>query len=55
MYISLDGVTSVPDPQSIEFDTGERTTLGKDAFLKLLVAQMATHPTEYPPKCMSTM
>ena len=40
MSISLDGVTSVPEPQSVEYDTGERTTLGKDAFLKLLVAQM---------------
>jgi flagellar basal-body rod modification protein FlgD len=40
MSISLDGVASVPEPQSVEYDTGERTTLGKDAFLKLLVAQM---------------
>ena len=35
MSISLDGITSVPDPQSVEYDTGERTKLGKDAFLKL--------------------
>ena len=40
MSISLDGVKSVPDPQTVEYDTGERTKLGKDAFLKLLVAQM---------------
>ena len=40
MSISLDGITSVPDSQSVEYDTGERTKLGKDAFLKLLVAQM---------------
>ena len=40
MSISLDGVTSVPDPQTVEYDSGERTKLGKDAFLKLLVAQM---------------
>ena len=32
MSISLDGVTSVPDPQTVEYDTGERTKLGKDAF-----------------------
>ena len=40
MSISLDGIKSVPDPQTVEYDTGERTKLGKDAFLKLLVAQM---------------
>ena len=27
MSISLDGITSVPDPQSVEYDTGERTKL----------------------------
>ncbi len=40
MSMSLDGVSFVPESVGVEFDTTDRTALGKDAFLTLLVAQM---------------
>ncbi|MBM76441.1 MAG: hypothetical protein CMK59_13630 [Proteobacteria bacterium] len=40
MPMSLDGVNFVPESVGVEMETTDRTTLGKDAFLTLLVAQM---------------
>ena len=41
MSVSLDGVSFLQETEGPEFiQPGEKTNLGKDAFLKLLVAQM---------------
>ena len=41
MSVTLDGVSFLPDTNQPEFvSPGDKVNLGKDAFMKLLVAQM---------------
>jgi flagellar basal-body rod modification protein FlgD len=40
MSVSLDGVSFVPEKENVEYHGGNGASMGKDAFLKLLVAQM---------------